>query len=110
MEEEVDVVIDALSDTPATMQVHWDIGVSGFSDIFSRGYDIVQFIGHCNERGFKCSDGFASVRDVEENNTPVFFFNSCSSHKEAESLIKKGSVCGVAALFRVLEEAAIRRL
>ena len=107
MEEEVDVMVEALSDTPATMQVHWEIGVLEFSDIFSRGYDIVQFIGHCNERGFKCSDGFASVCDIEENNTPVFFFNSCSSHREAVSLIKKGSVCGVAALFRVLEEAAI---
>jgi hypothetical protein len=37
----------------------------------------------------------------------MFFFNSCSSHREAAQLIEKGSVCGIATFFRVLEEAAV---
>lgn len=107
MEEEIDVIVKALSDTPISMQMYWDAGVSGFADIFARGFDIVQLIGHCDVRGFKCSDGFARVDDIKENNTPLFFFNSCSSHREAARLVEKGSVCGVATFFRVLEEAAV---
>jgi hypothetical protein len=37
----------------------------------------------------------------------MFFFNSCASHIEALRFIEKGSVCGVATLYRVLEEAAM---
>jgi hypothetical protein len=107
MREEVDVIVEALADTPAGIQVYWDVGVSGFAEVFARGFDIVQLIGHCDARGFKCRDGFARVGDIRENNTPMFFFNSCSSHGEAARLIEKGSVCGVATFFRVLEEAAV---
>lgn len=107
MEEEVDVIVKALSDTPISMQMYWDVGVSGFTDIFARGFDIVQLIGHCDVRGFKCSDGLARVGDIRENNTPMFFFNSCSSYGEAARLVERGSVCGVATFFRVLEEAAV---
>jgi hypothetical protein len=107
MEEEVDVIVNALSDTPVSIQVCWDASVEQFASIFARGFDIVQLIGHCGPRGFKCRDGFARVDDIKENNTPMFFFNSCSSHKEAAILVEKGSVCGVSTFFRVMEEAAV---
>ncbi len=106
MAEEVDVIIEALSNTHASLEIRWDAGVAAVTGAFARGFDILQLIGHCDGRGFKCSDGFARVSDIPENNTPMFFFNSCASHREAEKLIAKGSVCGVATLFRVLEEAA----
>jgi len=107
MKEEVDVIVNALSDSPVSIQVYWGVGVAQFAGIFARGFDVVQLIGHCDVRGFKCSDGFARVRDIKENNTPMFFYNSCSSHREAAMLVEKGSVCGVATFFRVLEEAAV---
>jgi hypothetical protein len=107
MAREVDVIIDALSDVDASIQVFWDTRASGFNEIFARGFDILQLIGHCDSRGFRCSDGPARVEDVADNRTPMFFFNSCSSHREAAQLIEKGSVCGIATFFRVLEEAAV---
>jgi hypothetical protein len=107
MEREVDVIVNALADAPASIQVYWDAGKAQFAGVFARGFDVVQLIGHCGPRGFKCNDGYALVEDIGENNTPMFFFNSCSSHLEAAGLIEKGSVCGVATFFRVLEEAAV---
>lgn len=107
MAGEVDAIVDALSDTSASLEVCWDAGVPKFSRMFARGFDIVQLIGHCDERGFKCSDGFAKVCDIGENRTPMFFINSCSSYREAAALVERGSVCGIATLFRVLEEAAV---
>ena len=81
--------------------------VGEFADAFSTGYNIVEFIGHCCEKGFKCSDGYAHASDVDEDHTAMFFFNSCSSHSEALSLMEKGSACGIAAMFRMLEDAAV---
>lgn len=107
MRQEIRVIEEGMPGSSAAVKVHKDISISGFGEVFARGYDVVQFIGHCDSRGFKCSDGFARVSNIEENNTPMFFFNSCSSHMEAALLIDKGSVCGVATLFRVLEEAAM---
>jgi len=107
MSGEVDAIVDALGDTEASVEVLWDAGVSRFSRAFARGFDVVQVIGHCDERGLKCHDGFAKVKDIGKNRTPVFFFNSCASCREAALLVERGSVCGVATLFRVLEEAAV---
>jgi hypothetical protein len=81
--------------------------VREFADAFSIGYNIVEFIGHCCEDGFRCGDGYAHASDVEEDHTAMFFFNSCSSHAEALRLMEKGSACGIAAMFRMLEDAAM---
>jgi hypothetical protein len=107
MEYEADAIVEALSDNAASVDIRWDTGVSGFYDLFSRGFDLIQVIGHCDGRGFKCRDGFASVSHIKENRTPMFFFNSCASFREGAALIEKGSICGVATLFRVLDEAAV---
>lgn len=107
MAGEVDAILQALEDAPVSIEVLWDSRVSGFARAFGRGFDVVQVIGHCDGRGFKCRDGFARVGDVKENRTPVFFLNSCASYREAAELVERGSACGVATLFRVLEEAAV---
>lgn len=107
MSGEVDAIIDALGDTEASVEILWDASVAQFSRFFGRGFGIVQVIGHCDERGLKCRDGLARVKDIEKNSTPMFFFNSCASYREAALLVESGSVCGVATLFRVLEEAAV---
>lgn len=107
MESEVRDIANELSHTPCDIEVFWDASVDEFSGVFAAGHSIVQFIGHCDSNGFRCSDGFARASDIIENHTPMFFFNSCSSHSEALRLIESGSVCGVATLFRVLEESAI---
>ena len=107
MSREVDAIVGALEDAYVSIEILWDADVAQFSRVFGRGFDIVQVIGHCDERGFKCRDGFAHIKDIEKNRTPMFFFNSCASFREAATLVESGSACGVATLFRVLEEAAV---
>lgn len=96
-----------LAGAKCDVEVLYGAGVNEFSDAFSTGYNIVEFIGHCCEDGFRCSDGYAHASDVDENHTAMFFFNSCSSHAEALRLMEKGSACGIAAMFRMLEDAAM---
>lgn len=107
MKGEISNIIDALAESPASVEVQRNVSVSEFSDAFGEGYDLIQFIGHCDSRGFKCKDGYARASNIDKNQTPMFFFNSCASHLEAVRFIEKGSVCGIATLYRVLEEAAM---
>ena len=75
--------------------------------VFSKGYEIVQFIGHSDNRGFKCNGGFADLSDLKENTTSVFFFNSCSSYQQGIKLLEKGSTCGISTLYKVTDDAAL---
>ena len=107
MKGEVHDIANELARSRCDVDVLWNASAREFIDVFAEGHNVVQFIGHCSADGFQCSDGFARASDVVEDHTPMFFFNSCSSHSEAMRLIEKGSVCGIATLFRVLEEAAM---
>jgi hypothetical protein len=107
MEGEIRDIVREMAGRRCEVEVLRNVGVREFADAFAAGYQVVQFIGHCDANGFKCSDGFARAADIAENNTPMFFFNSCSCHSEAMHLIENGSVCGIATMFRVIDEIAI---
>jgi hypothetical protein len=61
---------------------------------FEARNDLVHFIGHSDEQGLECSDGFLSISSVSESNTQTFFLNACGSYPEGVSLVRKGSVAG----------------
>lgn len=75
--------------------------------LFSCGYDIVHYIGHCDHRGFKCNGGYTDLSSVQNNNTPLFFFNSCFSYSPGAKLLDKGSICGISTLYKIIEEDAV---
>lgn len=105
MFHEAIVVRDTLKNL-ATVTLHRNTLLDELTGIFAEGYDIVQFIGHCDNRGFKCPDGYADLSMVENNTTSMFFFNSCSSYLQGIKLLEKGSTCGISTLYNVIDEAA----
>lgn len=107
MEGELQAIYDALAGTRSVIHAYRNVTIEGLAEVFSAGYDIVQFIGHCDCKGFKCEDGYAGASDIVENRSLMFFLNSCSSCVEAAKLMEKGSVCGVATLHAVQEEVAV---
>ncbi|MEE9593769.1 MAG: hypothetical protein V3V92_00030, partial [Candidatus Hydrothermarchaeales archaeon] len=76
--------------------------------VFQKGYDLVHYIGHCEERGLQCSDGFLRARDIPKNNTPTFFLNACKSYEEGMDLIRTGSIGGVITLYYVPNAQALK--
>ena len=91
----------------ATITLLRNLSSADLTSVFTEGYDIVQFIGHCDHRGLKCQDGHVDLSNLDSNKTPIFFFNSCSSYLQGIKLLQKGSICGIAALYRVIDEEAI---
>lgn len=94
-------------DVPLETDIFQMVSRKELKEIFSAGYDIVHYIGHCDAHGFVCADGHLRASDIEGNNTPAFFLNACGSYEEGVELISRGSVCGVVTLFRVLNQEAL---
>ncbi|MFQ6051511.1 MAG: hypothetical protein ACE5K4_07425 [Candidatus Hydrothermarchaeota archaeon] len=94
-------------DIPLKTKIYEFLSRDELSDIFARGFDLLHYIGHC-EDGFVCSDGSLKASEIKENNTPTFFLNACNSYEEGEDLIKKGSVAGIVTLFKVCNEEALK--
>ncbi|HEY3274880.1 MAG TPA: hypothetical protein VGJ92_14000 [Methanocella sp.] len=91
----------------ANVEIRQDLGRADLLHTFSEGFDIVHYAGHCDRSGVKCRDGYADLSSVDTCDVPVFFLNSCSSYLQGFRLIEKGSVCGIATMFRLLDEAAV---
>lgn len=100
-------ILKDLLDGIAHVEVRMDLGCDDLLHTFSEGFDIVHYAGHCDRRGMKCRDGHADLSSVGTCNVPVFFLNSCSSYLQGARLIEKGAVCGIATMFRLLDEAAL---
>ncbi len=94
-------------DVPLDTDIFQMVSRKELKEIFSAGYDMVHYIGHCDADGFVCTDGHIHASDLESNNTPAFFLNACGSYEEGVELINRGSVCGVVTLFRVLNQEAL---
>ena len=64
--------------------------------VFEHGYDVVHYIGHCDNDGLLCADKrYLHAASVSESNAAVFFLNACDSYDQGRELLRRGSVAGV---------------
>lgn len=77
-------------------------------ELFQSPYDFVHYIGHCNQAGLRCSDGFVSAESVQGSRVRTFFLNACGSVKEGLKLIKSGSVVGGVTTADVIDDQAMK--
>ncbi len=106
MEKEALILKDLLGDV-ADVEIRRDLGYNDLLCTFSEGFDVVHYAGHCDRHGLKCRDGHADLSSVNTCNVPVFFLNSCSSYLQGVRLVEKGAACGIATMFRLLDDAAL---
>ena len=76
------------------IEVRENITSADLARVFESRNDLVHFIGHSDEDGLECADGFLSISSVSESNTQTFFLNACGSYHEGVGLVRKGSVAG----------------
>jgi hypothetical protein len=70
------------------------LSVAELGRTFEDGADLVHFVGHHDERGLRCADGYLSSGSVGRSNARTFFLNACGSYEFGVDLIEKGSVAG----------------
>lgn len=83
-----------------------DLSVAELARTFERETDLLHFVGHRNDRGFECRDGYFSVETLTTSNARAFFLNACNSHPAGVTLVEKGSVAGGVTTRDVIDEMA----
>ncbi len=85
-----------------------NVSTAELARTFERRNDLVHFIGHRDEQGLECSNGFFSADTIRESNAQTFFLNACGSFPEGRALVKKGSVGGGVTFESVTNDDAVK--
>ena len=112
----VDVIVneEAMSDETAVSDVygtrdwidfdvtiHSDLTQGELADVFQRDTDFLHYIGHVDDEGFKCSDGYLDVRSLSSVNISGFLLNACQSYEQGKALVDAGAVGGIVTLANI---------
>ena len=83
-----------------------DLTVGELARLFESRHDLVHFVGHHDETGLDCRDGSLSPATLDRSRVQTFFLNACGSYPFGATLVRKGSVAGVATFEAVSDDDA----
>jgi len=95
-------------DLPITVDVYEELATDELATVFESENDFVHYIGHCEEDGLRCPDGYMSASVLDAVNTQTFFLNACGSFHEGMALVEKGAVAGGVTFTQVLNDHAVK--
>jgi hypothetical protein len=88
--------------------VEADVTAARLRSIIEDGCAFLHVSSHVEEDGIQCRDGVLDVDELDESNVELFILNGCSSYRQGEALIEKGSFAGVVSTDDVLSREAFR--
>jgi hypothetical protein len=68
--------------------------------------DFLHFVGHVDERGLQCADGYLDAATLDHVGTRAFMLNACRSYAQAHHLVDAGAIGGLATVENVENVAA----
>lgn len=81
--------------------VHYDLVRDELAEVFADESDFLHYIGHVDEQGFLCADGYLDAHELNAVGTTAFLLNACQSYEQGRALIRRGSQGGVVTLWDV---------
>ena len=95
-------------EVPINVSIHDRLSCAELARVFESDTDFVHYIGHCEEHGLRCPDGYLSASSLDACNAQTFFLNACGSYYEGIELIERGSVAGAITFSQVLNDHAVK--
>lgn len=89
------------------VEFHEDLSTSELRSLLSTPCDFLHYIGHVDERGIQCRDGFLDTREVPDVNVKAFLLNACQSFEQGVALVESGSLAGVVTMEDVSNSVAV---
>ncbi|WP_293028604.1 hypothetical protein [Natronococcus sp.] len=90
------------------IELHHDLTVRELAEVLEQTSDFVHYIGHTEENGFRCADGYLDAWSLDSVGAKAFLLNSCRSYEQGLALLEAGSVGGIATLNDINNADAIR--
>jgi hypothetical protein len=85
---------------------HEQLTADELADILEADTDFIHYVGHVEEEGFNCQDGYLDVASVDSVGPDMFLLNACSSYEQGQLLVENGAIAGVVTLRDVISKAA----
>ncbi|WP_435152078.1 hypothetical protein [Haladaptatus sp. DFWS20] len=90
------------------VSIHEETTAAELAALFESDADFIHYIGHVDEKGFRCADGYLDAQSLDEVNVDAFLLNACRSYRQGKTLIEKGSKGGVVTLAEVINSSATK--
>ncbi|WP_227378350.1 hypothetical protein [Haladaptatus halobius] len=90
------------------VSINYNLKSEQLRELLTTPIDFFHYIGHIDDHGIRCADGYLDVRSLKNVNVRAFLLNACRSYKQGNALIEKGSLGGVVTLSEVENNAATR--
>lgn len=82
------------------------LGTVEMRDVLQSDIDFLHYIGHVDEEGIRCTDGYLDTRHLSDVNVSTFLLNACDSYQQGRGLVDSGAMAGIATVTDVVNEAA----
>jgi hypothetical protein len=90
------------------VSIHERTTADELATLFETSADFLHYIGHVDDEGFLCADGYLDARSLDDVNVDAFLLNACRSYQQGEMLVEKGSRGGVVTLAEVVNSSATK--
>ncbi|WP_313695091.1 hypothetical protein [Halorarum halobium] len=108
MAEEADEVYGFRDHVAFDVRQDSELTVGELADLLAEDHDFFHYVGHVDERGVKCPDGFLDLEALEETGVDAFLLNACTSYRQGMALVEAGALGGVVSLTELPNSLATR--
>ncbi|GAA5052388.1 hypothetical protein ACFFQF_24160 [Haladaptatus pallidirubidus] len=104
--ENVAEVYQSRESLDLTATTYENLSTSGLRLVLESDVDFLHYIGHIDEDGFRCQDGWLDAETLAEVSIPIFLLNACQSYDQGTALIEAGAVGGIVTFSEVVNDGA----
>jgi hypothetical protein len=104
--DSADAIYRSRDDLAFEVTEHRELSRAAFRRVLTSDVDFLHYIGHVDDRGFQCADGFLDARDLDHVGVDAFLLNACRSYDQGLALVERGSFGGVVTLSDVSNAGA----
>ena len=90
------------------IDVRYDLSTEQLRAALQEDFDFFHYVGHVDEDGMRCHDGWLDLHELDYTGVELFFLNACTSFSQGEALVDAGSRGGVVTLAEVYNSLATR--
>jgi hypothetical protein len=83
------------------VDVRYDTTAAELADLLADDVQFLHYVGHVDQRGLQCADGFLDAETLSDVNMDAFLLNACESYRQGWALVEAGALGGVATLSKV---------
>ncbi|WP_436910982.1 hypothetical protein [Halosimplex marinum] len=88
------------------IEAHEQLTAMEMRELLRSDIDFLHYIGHVDDDGIRCADGYLDTRHLSEVNVSAFLLNACDSYEQGRGLVDAGAMAGIATVTDIVNEAA----